>query len=530
MDKQLPPMQQPQAQPQPQPQPTEIFRSQPISGFFFPRKDLYDDWGLSAEDAVRRAEDLMAQHVHKEAEVLSMLMYAAFRDHSRAMYLLGKAFFTGSQEIVDKVIAEHWLRRCVKLGGECSSQAKDFIDQKIGFADPDKDSRTANGYLFGTHGYSVNYRMAFPWCKHAAEHGNEVQMNNLAALLWQGYPDDGIQQNKDQARGWLLRAANTGYLQAIETAKSALKLDLFPHAKKLEQASAPSNTASTAPQESDGINVAQLEDAIRDGDTSAYLTLGQYYENKDMRGKAALCLELAYRNGYADEVCEILADYDEEGESDEDFQKALETAEDEEYSVNSRIESLSYYVDVYGYSKACEKLGDLYFEHEWNDLITRGRLSETDSNGGSSYYYLYGAVCGYYNCMERIGSYLEQGRVFIGAGKPSYVKQTDDPAGAAFWYLKCCDHLPRAAERLGDFYRQGIHFSKNPAKAIEYYKKAHEQDPKSVATLNLGEMYYYGEGCVKDWRTAKRYLQMVDYQDRAQELLNKIKREHPFGV
>ena len=51
-----------------------------------------------------------------------------------------------------------------------------------------------------------------------------------------------------------------------------------------------------------------------------------------------------------------------------------------------------------------------------------------------------------------------------------------------------------------------------------------------MATLNLGEMYYYGEGCAKDWRLAKKYLEMVDYQDRAKELLQKIRREHPFGI
>jgi hypothetical protein len=148
MDKQLPPQQINQeikdvvnqmfgdmfdSKPKPQPQPAEVFRSQPISGFFFPRKDPYDDWGLSAEEATRRAEDLMEQHVHKEAEVLSMLMYAAFRGHPRAMYRLGMAFYTGSQEIVDKVLAEHWLRRCAKLGGECSAQAEAFVRTVSGF-------------------------------------------------------------------------------------------------------------------------------------------------------------------------------------------------------------------------------------------------------------------------------------------------------------------------------------------------------------------------------------------------------------
>ena len=27
------------------------------------------------------------------------------------------AFYTGSQEIVDKVLSEHWMRRCAKMGG-----------------------------------------------------------------------------------------------------------------------------------------------------------------------------------------------------------------------------------------------------------------------------------------------------------------------------------------------------------------------------------------------------------------------------
>lgn len=562
MDKQLPPQQINQeikdvvnqmfgdmfdSKPKPQPQPAEVFRSQPISGFFFPRKDPYDDWELSAEEATRRAEDLMEQHVHKEAEVLSMLMYAAFRGHPRAMYRLGMAFYTGSQEIVDKVLAEHWLRRCAKLGGECSAQAEAFVKEKFKATDPAKASHTADGYIFGKFGCAVNYRMAFPWCKSAAEQGDAIQMNNLGGFLWKGYPDDGIPQNRDQARGWLLRAAATGYLTAIENVKKVLKIDLFPHARELEQVTAASQSMSkpstatplqlleewrNSPQSDakDREFLAAVEGAMRRGDRSAYLALGRFYETKGMRGKAALYLELAYRNGYDDEVCDIMLDFDEEGEGNQEFIQELSDAEDDSIDINKRIESLSFYVDVQGYPKACEKLGDLYFEHEWNSLIDENdRLTLTESDGGSSYYYLYGAVCGYYNCMERIGSYLEQGRVFNGAGSPDFAKE-EDPEGAAFWYLKCCDHLPKAAERLGDFYREGIYYEKDPAKAIEYYKKAHEQDSSTVATLNLGEMYYYGEGCAKDWRLAKKYLEMVDYQSRAQELLKKIRHEHPFGI
>ena len=66
-----------------------------------------------------------------------------------------------------------------------------------------------------------------------------------------------------------------------------------------------------------------------------------------------------------------------------------------------------------------------------------------------------------------------------------------------------------ALNLLGEFYRFGIGTKKDPQKAIEYYRLSDEAYPHSIGALNLGEMYFYGEGIPVDYEEATRWFQKV---------------------
>ncbi len=73
------------------------WRSQFVPGFFSPKRDPYDDWGMTAEEAFRLAADAMNSTDHRETEAMSLLLYAAFRGYPIAMYHLGFSYHTGDQ-------------------------------------------------------------------------------------------------------------------------------------------------------------------------------------------------------------------------------------------------------------------------------------------------------------------------------------------------------------------------------------------------------------------------------------------------
>jgi uncharacterized protein len=65
------------------------------------------------------------------------------------------------------------------------------------------------------------------------------------------------------------------------------------------------------------------------------------------------------------------------------------------------------------------------------------------------------------------------------------------------WLLLALKGHPKAQNNLGILYRRGLGVPKDPAKAIEWYRKAAEQD-FAKAQYNLGLMYKQGEGVGKD--------------------------------
>ena len=539
--------------PKPTPTVNLVFRSQLGTGsFFFPRMDPFDDWGLTADQAVSQAEDAINDTAHRETEAHCLLIYAAFRGHPKAMYLLGKCYYNGKLELVDKILSEHWMRRCASLGKQYSTEAAAFVKEKFGDYDVQRASRTAMNYILGKNGCAVNYHMAFPWCKIAAEHGDVAQMTNLGYFLWKGFPEDGILRNRDQATAWLLRAASAGYPDAIKNVKACLDKDVYPHARELEPYSgAPASSTPSKPA------------------SSSALQLGTEYYHKCNRPLAAFYLDRAFRNGCEAEVRDLLLDFDHEG--DEDFQKAYDDAWNDSLTIKERLDELLFHVDVNGYSKACFPIGNLYIE-AWEDGDSNDpsyEIEDLEAWGNAAYYYLYGAVNGYYSCMFKLGMQFYYGRVYLAAGQPAGAEEFDYEA-AVYWFKRACGDDgwsgSQAAGMLGDMYINGEFFAKDPYKAHEYYQEGARKGNEGCLYM-LGQLYYFGDGCTKDlhkaydyfnqarlkghhqaalwtaqmlhngegvasdWRAAKKIAEGIpSYISEAADLLAQIKREHPLGL
>lgn len=65
----------------------------------------------------------------------------------------------------------------------------------------------------------------------------------------------------------------------------------------------------------------------------------------------------------------------------------------------------------------------------------------------------------------------------------------------------------KALNTLGEFYRFGIGIKKNPQKAIECYKKYFESGKGAMGAVNIGEMYFNGEGVDVDYDEATEWFQ-----------------------
>jgi TPR repeat protein len=82
---------------------------------------------------------------------------------------------------------------------------------------------------------------------------------------------------------------------------------------------------------------------------------------------------------------------------------------------------------------------------------------------------------------------------------------------------------------LGEYYRYGIGTKKNPEKAIECYKKYTEGGRGIMGAVNIGEMYFYGEGVPVDYDEATKWLQMACDGSFAQPYV-LIGRMYEMGV
>lgn len=67
----------------------------------------------------------------------------------------------------------------------------------------------------------------------------------------------------------------------------------------------------------------------------------------------------------------------------------------------------------------------------------------------------------------------------------------------------------RALNTLGEYYRFGIGTKKNPEKAIECYKEYYDSGRGVLGLVNIGEMYFNGEGVPVDYDEATKWFQMA---------------------
>ena len=87
-----------------------------------------------------------------------------------------------------------------------------------------------------------------------------------------------------------------------------------------------------------------------------------------------------------------------------------------------------------------------------------------------------------------------------------------DPAKAVEWFRKAAEQGDADAQcYLGYCYDEGVGVPKDPAKAVEWTRKAAEQG-NACAQSNLGECYEYGKGVPKDLVKAKEWYQKAAEQ------------------
>ena len=86
-----------------------------------------------------------------------------------------------------------------------------------------------------------------------------------------------------------------------------------------------------------------------------------------------------------------------------------------------------------------------------------------------------------------------------------------------------------ALNELGEFYRFGIGTKKDPLKAIDCYKEFIESTNNIIGAVNIGEMFFYGEGVGIDYDEATKWLQMACDSSFAQPYV-LIGRMYEMGV
>ncbi len=85
-----------------------------------------------------------------------------------------------------------------------------------------------------------------------------------------------------------------------------------------------------------------------------------------------------------------------------------------------------------------------------------------------------------------------------------------------------------ALERIGNMYLHGRYLEKDPAKAIEFYKKAYEIDKRSTA-LDLGRIYFEGVYLPKDYDKAFKYLSEAEKRVRSCGLYKMLGNSYENG-
>jgi len=102
-------------------------------------------------------------------------------------------------------------------------------------------------------------------------------------------------------------------------------------------------------------------------------------------------------------------------------------------------------------------------------------------------------------------------------------KHGDDQVAFSLFALPANKNNPVAEYWLGSTTELGLAGPRNPAKAIDLYKKAAEQNVV-MASLRLGEIYLHGNLVLPDFGSAKSYLQRAPYQGspRAAKLLGQM--------
>lgn len=104
-------------------------------------------------------------------------------------------------------------------------------------------------------------------------------------------------------------------------------------------------------------------------------------------------------------------------------------------------------------------------------------------------------------------------------------RQGDDQVAVRQFSKLADENNPVAQYWLGHMYELGLGATRNPAKAIELYKKAAARDVVE-AQLRLGEIYMHGDLAPPDFAAAKSYLDSAAYHGdpRAAMLLGQIYR------
>ncbi len=130
-----------------------------------------------------------------------------------------------------------------------------------------------------------------------------------------------------------------------------------------------------------------------------------------------------------------------------------------------------------------------------------------------------------------MGTVAEEIRWRISATNPSNqmaLAKGDAKAGDYSAAITIFDSLAKQGNPLAQYWvahmnELGLGVTRDPAKAIEFYKKAAAQDT-SAADLRLGEIYLHGNLVLPDFAQARSYLEKAAYhgEPRAAMLLGQI--------
>jgi TPR repeat protein len=157
-----------------------------------------------------------------EKEAAKWITKSAEQGDAKAQYSLGVYYLSGFGVEKDEKEAVKWLTKSAEQGNaharkvleENSGRAEAYsaeIVRRAQAGDAEAQFLVGNGYYYGSHGLTINYKEAVKWLAKSAEQGCTKARLTLGVCYYDG---KGVAKNEKEALKCWIKAADEGDVRA----------------------------------------------------------------------------------------------------------------------------------------------------------------------------------------------------------------------------------------------------------------------------------------------------------------------------